>query len=798
MTVPANFTTNVALRHTRTYRWLEIEGIPVCYGTFTKTSSWFAARSALLQFESIKSYFEKASTPANYDGELDPLDGIAKYTGQIEFTIADIDDVITSWTGNANKSDWVYLSADHSAVATSITYTGDGSAWGSSGTLYIGAETVTFTGHNTGTKTFTGCTRGKYRSTAKAWGLGTPVSVRPYTLKGRRCWYYQVIEPRVGTAAVDADKATRFTGTLESLKMDSAEPGAYVISVQSITKEMNKRVFRDLRQFNDTQEQGISGPPYGADEPGIRTAGNPGFVTGANTWNSRDVTLLDHLEVVLTRVDDELMFWQGITSGDPYIALGQRGKFNTATVDHKSGFTAKECAWIAEYISASPKTEHSECRFNSATTTAAPTPADHPLMVLLQVMLSTGLGTNTAGGGARNYDVLPESWGLGVEHSRIDIAGIEKLAAEHPDLRVCGVIESPMNFVDFAKEMLRPYGFYATETLGDLYTIRYLRPPLPDEVSRTLDDTSRISKQKPSWDANLVSAVQEVMFKSNFDIKDRDFKLHTIERFADAKLYTKGEGRVINYDCHFMYSRGGSTRGQPTVGGQPNVASLLKSRSYLFRTRFARPPPIIIERVDYSFITSEVGDLVAVTHSYMPNAGLGTRGLTASICQIVRKQVDDASKTVELTLWDSGYNIGDYRYIAPSLEILTVVNTTTFTYKANAFTEATINGVAQDDNLVLDYAGVQKQAFRVGYGVRLWSTSFHSSCDEAILTVNTGTRTIELVAAPTTALAVGQYVTYRDYDNAPTALNEQDLYSWMADSTLFLGTANDPANIFFP
>lgn len=61
----------------------------------------------------------------------------------------------------------------------------------------------------------------------------------------------------------------------------------------------------------------------------------------------------------------------------------------------------------------------------------------HPLTIMLQVMLSTGTGTNGP------YDVLAAENGLGIAQAFIDVTGIEAARAEFPDDRYCFTLTGP-------------------------------------------------------------------------------------------------------------------------------------------------------------------------------------------------------------------------------------------------------------------------------------------------------------------------------------------------------------------
>lgn len=795
MSIPANFKTAISSRDFSPFYWVEIEGIPDAYGTVSKNGVWFGARAAAEQFLSIQPFIRAGSVPLAFDAEVDLLaDAIAKSVGQVSFELADVDGFFTTLTGNAKKSDWVYLAADITTADATLSYTGDGSAFPGAGTLYIGAETITYTGHNGGTKQFTGCSRGRYRSKARAFGRGFPVSVRPYTLKGRRCWYYQAANT-VTLTAVDADKALRFAGTVENYRVHDKDAGAYVLVVQSLERALDKPVFRGLRTVVDAGA-GIWGPNA--------TSGARSFSDGAKTiadteLRNDDARQFNAGEHCLFRVDDELLsLARQSDSTGPYFWLVHRAAFGTLKAEHRPGFSAKEVAWFGPYDDGTngANVMSATGRFSSVPTTASPLPAHHPLIVLLQLLLSTGTGTNTPGGGARNYDVLPAEWGLGIDYSRIDVAGIEKLANSHPDLRSSAVIEQEVNFTEFARRLLRPYGFYAINQLGDLWTIREVRPPLPDETARTLDSNTRINKSSPGWDANLGGVVQEVVFKYARNVVGGQYTQVAIGKLNDVFVYTNGEGRRITFEMPYTYGQANTT-GKPTNGEEPNVEMHIQARADAIRQRYARPPPIVNERVDFSWLDVEPGDIVALTHGYLPDAGTAARGLNGVIGQVLSKKVDERSQTIGLTIELTGYNIADYRFIAPTLEVESNPAANQVVVKANAFTEPTLNGLTQSDLLPRDSNGQSFQPFAANTPVRIWAPDWSTYVEDTIFTVNTGTRTVEFFA--TDVIDVGSRITFGDY-NFMLASGDPIMiarFAFMANSLLSLG-AGDPPHRYFP
>lgn len=760
-------------------RWLEIEGIPSAYGSGEPPGSFFASRGADEQFLTILPHFK--NIPNCEDQDIDVLDAIAKTMGEVTFTLLDKEGDPTLWAGSGARSLWGYLAANLTAGATSLAYTGPTSLFGSSGTIYIGTETITFSSHNTGTRTLSGLSRGRYKSTAQEFGRGFPVSTRPYTMKGRKCWYYQCARTPGGTY-VDADKLLRFAGTLENFRMDDKDPGAYVLQVHSLEKKLTKEVFRELRAF--TCPQPITGPK--GEELGVRTPGTPGWAETADSYaySPEASKHFDASEFVFARVDNEIIFAQ-VTSDQLAFRLMKRGCFGTPIEAHKSNWTAKEVVPVGEYRTGSPEPEHYGIKFTSTATVGSPLWPDHPLIFLLQVLLSTGEGTNTSGG--RNYDVLPEHWGLGIDIDRVDVAGIEEAAKETTWAKVGGVIEDSMSFVELAQKVLRPLGYYALTEMGDTWTIKYLRPPLPDDVTAELDGTTIRNKLTVGWDANLNGVVQELVFKYSYDLVARDYANIDVVVLNEAKVYTGGEGRRVEYEMPLHWSDDVWRPGKPPGRGFSHD-KLRDDRYNFMKQRFIVPPPVIDLTVGYEFIHLNVGNLVSISHLYLPRFLTGLRGLDGDIGEIIKKSVDESSKSVRLAILMTGYNVASYRRFSPSLSI-TGVSGANITVATNFFTDAkTVGANTQTDRHVLKPDGELHDCFPNSIPVTAYDPQWANAVNT---TVSSWSGMVVTLGASLSGAYVGGFIVYRSLDTMvsfdATIVNR---FAFLCDSNALLGTSN--------
>lgn len=757
MTLPASFTAATAQGVAGVLtRWLEVAGLPTAYGTADMAGSWWAGRAAADRFASGLGAL--AGIPEVEPQELDPLAGLSSRASAMTVLLQDQDGQPPVWLGVGLTTGNTTLASPCAVGDTSLVLT-SAAGFPSSGVVYVGLETMTYSAKVGDTLTIS--QRGAYRSPVEAHPLGKLASPRPYAMKGRRAWYYLAAVPLVRDAGIfatvpasfqqpeDADKVLRFTGTLERIRTE--QPGLYQLAFLSMQKMLDRKVLRDLRTVRDTGNAGITGPD--GDEPGVRAAGGPG--SAATTFLSDDLELFADSEEFLLRVDDEVL---AATRSGASFALTGRGLFSTAPQAHAAGWTGREVCGLARYDAAGTL-EQQFSKFTSAASAAHPLAPDHPLAVFLQFLVSTGTGLNTVAG-QRNYDTLPAGWGVGLDAAMVDFAGVERAADWVDEVQLGGVLADGRPFPDLVRQILSPLGLYAMTTLGELVTVRVNRPPLPDETSRAVDSTTRQSLggrgSRGTLDSNYDAQVQQVEVRYGWDLVDGKPKRIHVERYTLADQYSGGTGREISYDFPLLYPGDLKVPGAPPARTFDPEGLLLKMKDF-FIQRFAVPPALIEETVGYSLLDLEPGDMVTVTDAQLPDPVSGAMGLANRVAQVVGKAVNEADKTIRLTLLLTGYQAGgSYRYIAPALEISSVISSTVFEVAANAFTDA-VSG--QTDLELLKPDGTLRAVFT---GAGPWTVARYGA-DGAVLSssvtvtaVNTGTR--RLTVASTTGYAAGQVV----------------------------------------
>lgn len=815
MTVPTNFKAATASAGFTTARWIEIEGLPVAYGTFAQAAGFFAARSTIQKFDSIKPYMTEI--PKMVSSSVDTLQGGALNAAQVSFTILDYDGTLTALCGAGQLTGAMRLTSDITAAATVIFFTGSSSAFAAGGLCYIGTETIKIGAIDVPNKKFTGCTRGMYRSTPTAFALGTPIGVTPYVMACRRVWYNQVAVAGDGSSvayglgtptflsSAEPDKCVRFGGMLTDMVLSNDRTG-FVLTVTSLDKEINQNFLNTLRQFisyggfNDgsaTASVGITAPGWPNYDPLHNSLNIPDNSRGQFTLN----------ELIVFRLDDEVFVGkvQSDTTNPNWtiwsILVTARAQFSTAPTSHASGAIAQEvCAVVA----------HSGATFGTPDVAVASkfqggvpngVRTDHPLAILLQFLMSR---TGDASNG--QYDVLPSGWGLGVSQARIDIAGIEKVMLEDAQLRFGGTLQTSQSFPDFMRNILATCGCYYIITLGDLFTIKKLRPNKPDVATRTIDDSIRIRNAGTKWEANWSGAVAEIVFNFGWDIVHNKYKRVDVFELGEATVYVKDLARTVEFQTTLLYPGATGIPGEPDF--KPfDIDTWLLQRKDFYRTRYAKPPPIFRERLNFSSIDIEIGDLCAVTATNIPNVATGTRGVTAAVCEVIGKTIDDGAGCIDFVLLHTGWLTSQYRFISPSW---LADNTSSDLGSGNAdFSNAGgiyfTDGLSGDnDDTGIDSNGASFKYWQVGFKVFVWSPDL-SHAQLATITSITGAgggAGLDIFAHANsgtwdvaTQIGTANYITYPDYANCTAG--QKALYASLADTNDQLGGA-DNAHRWFP
>ncbi len=753
-TLPAAFAAALALDHVTLDDWIEIEGLPWAYGLVDRAAGWFSARAATQQRLGVAGVL--LGLPRGAEQEARPLDAessIGQFQVQLQMDAAG---TVLPLVGNSGRRDgMVVLSGDldaTSAVGT-ITFTGSATAFPSAGELYIGRETFTYTG-KTGT-TFTGCTRGAFAlpglEARQAHTSGDLISPYPRFLATRRIAWFMTLD---GT---DANRVTMWAGTVRTAKLTSGGLGLDV-TAESLEGDLKVQSFANQRKAK--LGVGLSGPdgyePANEGEPAATTDRlvlAEGTTSGAWTNGAE----------ILIRIGDECVAGTVAVDGiETAITILGRGQFNSPVVQHAPGDDLVEVMWTGA---------------RSATGTAADqvsqfSAGDHPLEVMLQRLLSRkGDGANGT------YDTLPEGWGLGLDASRVDVAGMLALKRTwFAGARHLWVYEEPHTFKAMLAEMLRPHGCYPVTTIGDLLTVRRLSPPIPDASLRAMDATAMVAV--PSWDANTTNVIGRVVWRCDFDpVADafrQEFKGEMIGPYQEAQEFYAGLWKTLEIEARGQFT--GNDAGVNFFGaGLSTGADEAALRHYeMVRDRYARPFPVLGVECSLDYLDVEVGDLVTLTVENLPDVSTGAVGMNGAICEVARRSIDRQRGVVQFTLLHSTAP-NTFRLLSPS----GVVSATAA--GLITLTDGVHNDVGQD----------RTDGFYVGQVIDVRTSDLKTSRGTATLTSVTATQ-LGMATVPAGTVA-GDVVVLATYASQPVI--ERSRHASLASTAELLNGA-DPAHTY--
>jgi hypothetical protein len=259
--------------------------------------------------------------------------------------------------------------------------------------------------------------------------------------------------------------------------------------------------------------------------------------------------------------------------------------------------------------------------FTGATRDAPVTLTGNPVTLALQILTSTGAGTNGA------YDVLAAANGLAVPQALVDIAGLESLrdaefAGQVYDFKLAGT-EDGKTFIE--REFWRTLNCVPSLKQDGKYSAKRLKPaPDPGTVTFTLTEDDIISWR---WRGGGRLIVNQADFRYDWNLTDNP------DSWGKRQLYTSGKNNGGSYDRYgakpaiVIESKGIKT----ASGGQ----TILDDRAAQLFKRFADPPPILELHCFYGKNNAELGDYVKITHSKIYNHRAGLRGLTAEVFEVV-------------------------------------------------------------------------------------------------------------------------------------------------------------------
>ncbi len=388
--------------------------------------------------------------------------------------------------------------------------------------------------------------------------------------------------------------------------------------------------------------------------------------------------------------------------------------------------------------------------------TAPVTIAGNPITILLRILTSTGDGTNGT------YDVYAVENGLGIDESYLNVSEIEQVRDRwfpSDSVRMKFIIDKREKAKDWLeREIFKIMNIYPVIDGDGKFNIKPFKPPIPVYAAvQSFTEDNIIGL--PKWDANLDALINEIEF--HYDYGEGDFDTEEFYINSDS-VNNRGPGKKpLTFKTKGLHS------------DLLRTGDVIERRKNKVWNRFAVPPIKVSVSCFYDRYLSEIGDVVPLTHSKIPDIVAGTRGLTSNRMEIISKQVDWKKGQVNYELLDTGFAKDQYSVISPTMTITGKTNSTRFSVstsdaiKYKDFSDPVC--MVCRSNMTIVSSNITIESI---------STTGDIRCSDIGLTPSTGWK-----------------VQFANYDHCT---DEQKLYGFLSDSSNKLGTDDADANLIIP
>jgi len=388
----------------------------------------------------------------------------------------------------------------------------------------------------------------------------------------------------------------------------------------------------------------------------------------------------------------------------------------------------------------------------------------NPINILLAVLMSTGTpGTNG------DHDYLAEINSLGLSSDFINVTEIESVrdswfpGNSHYMKMTINERITAKEWIE--TEILQALNCYPAIDGQGKYSIKPCKPPLAG-YTRVQAFTDDNTIKLPSWDANLSALINDLEIYYDHDGDD----YQTQEVYADTtSINNRGPGnKTLTIKSKGLHT---SIAG---ISLNTFTADVISRRKESIFNRFAAPPLKIGINSFFDRWLTEVGDIVPVTSSFLPDIEAGTRGLSAARMEVSNITPNWDRGTVQTTLLNTGYAKNIYATVSPSMTVTAGTSGTAFT---------------------VSVADAAKYANFDSPEVQMYDSGMRAQGSHVtLLTVNETTGAITCDDIGSTP-AAGWVVCFADYDDAT---DEQTNYGYISDGSGYLGTDDDAEHIVIP
>ena len=267
----------------------------------------------------------------------------------------------------------------------------------------------------------------------------------------------------------------------------------------------------------------------------------------------------------------------------------------------------------------------------------------NPITIMLQIICSTGTGSNWSGTGT-NYDVLPASQGIGVPYNLVNIANfVSQMNTYISWLNFSNYFSTQQTALQFFQEHIFQQAqlFTFTNKSGQL-DVKMVYFALPTSNYTQIDDSNIIGI--PQFDASLQTGnnfVNEVDVLWDYQ-PIADFYVNEAIYINNVSQQQYEESAIDEVDCQFVQTR---FFGQKIANRISNIVLNL----------YGNPLPVITVQCFSQLQPVNPGDTILLASSQTPNLLTGQRGGTV-LCMCIASAPNFTDDTTSLTLYATGYS----------------------------------------------------------------------------------------------------------------------------------------------
>jgi len=281
----------------------------------------------------------------------------------------------------------------------------------------------------------------------------------------------------------------------------------------------------------------------------------------------------------------------------------------------------------------------------------------NPIDLILQIMTSTGNGTNGV------YDVLEETQGLGIDQALVDIVEFESIRDNYipkPIIEFIFQFRKSVKGIDFLeKQLYAPFNMNPFVRRDGKISITTDFPKL--EIDEALAFTPEIIIGNPKWTAGIKRLINNVHIRMDWDEVEGKYKSEKF--FVDATSISRFKREeIFKIETKGLH---GANSPLQDIGGDALARNIALT---ILGIRSIPLPGLEWETFFFRWL-SEVGDKAVFTHPLVPNFRTGDRGLVAEVLKIENTEIDFETGKVKLEATITDFSGKKYGAISTASEI---------------------------------------------------------------------------------------------------------------------------------